>query len=319
MGGILVTGVGGFIGSRLTERLLETGRPVTVLDDFSTGQERFLAEASKRPGFRLVRGSVLDRAALRGAMTGASFVYHLSANADVRRGLERPFRDLEQNTLATFGVLETMRELGVKGLAFPSTGSVYGEPEIFPTPENAPFPVQTSLYGASKLACEGLIGAYAHGFGLDAWIFRMVSALGERYTHVHVLDFCRQLREHPERLELLGDGRQRKAYLHVDDVVDAFLLALGKNSDPSPRIFNVCGDEEVTVNESASWIAAELGLSPKVTHAGGVRGWPGDSPHIFLDAARLRALGWSAKIPLREAVARTVRWLTANPRVLEAA
>ncbi len=316
VGKILVTGGAGFIGSRLTDRLLEAGRAVVVLDDFSSGRERFLADASKRPGFELMRGDVRDREALRKAMCGVSFVYHLSANADVRRGLERPSRDLEQNTLATFGVLEAMRELGVKGLAFPSTGSVYGEPEIFPTPENAPFPVQTSLYGASKLACEGLIGAYAHGFGLDAWIFRMVSSLGERYTHGHVLDFYRQLRAHPERLELLGDGRQRKAYLHVDDVVDAFLLALEKNSEASPRVLNVCGEEECTVDESAGWIAAELGVSPKLSHGGGVRGWPGDSPHIFLDAARLRALGWSAKIPLREAVLRTVRWLKANPWAL---
>ena len=146
----------------------------------------------------MVRGDTLDADALTRAMRGADFVFHLAANADVRFGTEHPRRDLEQNTIATFNVLEAMRADGVRRMAFSSTGSIYGEPEVFPTPESAPFPVQTSLYGASKLAAEGLIQAYCEGFGFQGYIFRFVSILGERYTHGHVFDFYRQLREHPQ-------------------------------------------------------------------------------------------------------------------------
>src|SRR5262249_38398662 len=159
-------------------------------------------------------------------MRGAELVIHLAANADVRFGTEHPRRDVEQNTLATFNVLEAMRASGVTRIAFASTGSIYGEAAVFPTPEDAPFPIQTSFYGASNLAAEGLIQAYAEGFGFQGYIFRFVSILGERYTHGHVLDFYRQLREHPDRLDVLGNGRQRKSYLHVEDCIAAMLLAL---------------------------------------------------------------------------------------------
>ena len=192
-----VTGAAGFIGSNLVDRLLAAGHEVTGFDNFSTGFLRFLEGAQANPRFRLMEGDLLDLDAVKRAMTGADFVFHLAANADVRFGPDHPRRDLEQNTIVTWNVLEAMRAAGVRRIAFASTGSVYGEPEIFPTPETAPFPVQTSLYGASKLAAEGMIAAYATAFGFQAYIFRFVSILGERYTHGHVLDFYRQLLEHP--------------------------------------------------------------------------------------------------------------------------
>ena len=219
---VLVTGGAGFIGSNLADRLAaDSAREVVVYDNFSTGRELFLAQALAKPNVRIVKGDLQDTERLTQAMRGCDFVFHLAANADVRFGTEHPRKDLEQNTMVTFNVLEAMRHNGVKRLAFSSTGSVYGEATVIPTPETAPFPVQTSLYGASKLACEGLIAAYAEGFGIQSYIFRFVSILGERYTHGHVFDFYRKLLRDPARLEILGDGHQRKSYLYIQDCLDA--------------------------------------------------------------------------------------------------
>src|SRR5471032_313360 len=179
---VFVTGAAGFIGSSLVDRLLADGVAVVGWDNFVTGQERFVAGARQHPQFRLVRGDNLDLPALTAAMAGCDFVFHFAANADVRFGTEHPRKDLEQNTIATFTVLEAMRATGVRRVAFSSTGSIYGEAHVFPTPEDAPFPIQTSLYGASKLAGEGLIQAYCVGYGMRAYIFRFVSILGERYS-----------------------------------------------------------------------------------------------------------------------------------------
>ena len=192
-------------------------------------------------------------------MRGCDTVFHLAANADVRHGVEHPRKDLEQNTLGTSSVLEAMRLRGVRRIAFASTGSVYGEAAVIPTPEDAPFPVQTSLYGASKLAAEGLIAAYAEAFGIQAWIFRFVSILGERYTHGHVFDFYRQLLEHPGRLDVLGDGTQRKSYLYVQDCIDAVMLALEK-ADARVNILNLGTDEYCQVKDSVGWICEHLRL-----------------------------------------------------------
>src|SRR5688572_17278466 len=227
-----VTGGAGFIGSNLVDRLLARGASVTAYDNLSTGQVKFLDQARGKPGFKLVEGDVLDEKKLASAVAGHDFVFHFAANADVRFGTQHPRRDLEQNTIATYNVLEAMRGNGIKHIAFSSTGSIYGEPNVFPTPEDAPFPVQTSLYGASKLAGEGLIQAYATGFGFRGYIFRFVSILGERYSHGHVYDFYKQLISHPGHIDVLGNGKQRKSYLYVQDCVDAILTVIGKAQDP---------------------------------------------------------------------------------------
>ena len=313
---ILVTGAAGFIGSNLVDRLLADGHEVTGFDNFSTGRPEFLEGALAAPRFRLERGDLLDSEALTRAMAGAELVFHMAANADVRFGTQHPRRDLEQNTIGTANVLEAMRARGVGRIAFPSTGSVYGEPAIFPTPEDAPFPVQTSLYAASKLAAEALIEAYAEGFGMQGYIFRFVSILGERYTHGHVLDFHRQLREHPEHLDVLGDGKQRKSYLYVQDCVDAMLLAV-ESAGSRLSIFNLGTDEYCSVNDSIGWISERLGCTPRLQYQGGERGWVGDSPFIFLDCSRIRALGWRPKLSIREAVGRTVDYLRDNLWVCE--
>jgi UDP-glucose 4-epimerase len=311
-----VTGAAGFIGSNLTDRLLAEGHAVTGYDNFSTGYREFLEQAQTCPQFHLVEGDLLDAGALARALAGADIVFHLAANADVRFGPDHPRKDLEQNTIATSNVLEGMRAAGVHRIVFSSTGSVYGEPEVFPTPENAPFPIQTSLYAASKLAAEGLISAYAAAYGFQAWIFRFVSILGERYTHGHVFDFYKQLLAHPERLDVLGDGHQRKSYLYVHDCIDAIFTAIDRATD-AVNVFNLGTGEYCEVNDSIGWIAERLGVSPALEYAGGRRGWVGDSPFIFLDCSRTRSLGWQPKLTIQQGIVRTLDFLRQNPWVLE--
>jgi UDP-glucose 4-epimerase len=312
-----VSGGAGFIGSSLVDRLLADGHTVVAYDNFSTGQRAFLDGALKHPKFSLVEGDTLDAAALSRAMVGAEIVFHLAANADVRFGTEHPRKDLEQNTIATFNVLEAMRANGVKRIAFSSTGSVYGEAQVFPTPEDAPFPMQTSLYGASKLAGEGLIAAYGAGFGFEGCIFRFVSILGERYTHGHVFDFYRSLRQDPTRLRVLGNGRQRKSYLYIGDCVDAMLIAMEKTQG-TIEIYNLGTSEYCEVNDSIAWISERLGVSPRLEYTGGDRGWIGDNPFIFLDTAKITSLGWQPKLTIREGILRTLEYLKANSALLEA-
>jgi UDP-glucose 4-epimerase len=316
-----VTGAAGFIGSNLVDRLLADGVEVVGWDNMSTGQERFVAEASRSRAFTLVRGDNLDLPLLTRSMAGCDIVFHLAANADVRFGTEHPRRDLEQNTIATQNVLEAMRAGGIKTIAFSSTGSVYGEAKMIPTPEDAPFPVQTSLYGASKVAGEGLIAAYAEGFGFEAYIFRFVSILGERYTHGHIFDFYKQLTEHPEWLKILGNGQQRKSYLYVQDCVDAILHVVREGTARSAphrtQIYNLGTTEYVQVNDSVRHICGALGLNPELRYTGGDRGWIGDNPFILLDTAKIRATGWKPKLTIEQGIIRTLKWLEANRWVYE--
>jgi UDP-glucose 4-epimerase len=321
-----VTGAAGFIGSNLVDRLLADGVRVTGWDNLSTGQLRFLDGAAAHPRFRLVRGDNLDLTALTAAMSGADFVFHLAANADIRDGWKHPAKDLQQNTVATFNVLEAMRANGARRIAFSSTGSVYGEalvtPET-PTPEDDSFPVQTSLYGASKTAGEGLISAYAEGAQIDeAYVFRFVSILGERYTHGHVFDFYQQLIAHPDHLRVLGNGTQRKSYLYVQDCIDAMLhvarAATARGAKHRTQVYNLGTPEFVQVNDSIGCICAALGLKPRLDYTGGDRGWVGDNPFIFLDTKKIQATGWRPKLTIEQGIIRTLRWLEANRWVYEA-
>ena len=313
-----VTGGAGFIGSNMVDRLLgEPDNEVVAYDNFSTGRKEFLEDALKNDRFTLVTGDTLDLDAMTEAMKGCEFVFHFAANADVRMGCEHPKKDLEQNTIATYNVLEAMRANGIKKIGFSSTGSVYGEAEVIPTPEDAPFPIQTSLYGASKLACEGLLAAYAEGFGYTAYIFRFVSILGERYTHGHVFDFCKRLKDDPTHLHILGDGHQKKSYLYVKDCMEAILTVV-RNAKEKVNIYNLGTDEYVEVNDSVRFICGKLGVKPEFTYAGGERGWIGDNPFIYLDTAKVRSLGWAPGATIEEGVVKTVEYLMANPWVFEA-
>jgi UDP-glucose 4-epimerase len=312
----LVTGGAGFIGSTLADRLQADGVEVVILDDFRTGRREFLTGLLDR-GATLVEGDVLDPDALEQAMDGVDTVFHMQANADVRHGLEHPQRDLEQNTIATSNVLEAMRVAGAQRIAFASSGSAYGEPTTFPTPETEAFPVQTSLYGASKAAGEGMIAAYSHGYGFTGVAYRFVSILGERYTHGHVFDFYRALKADPTRLRVLGDGRQEKSYLYVQDCVEGILTGLRHAGDrPGYEVYNLGSDETLVVDDSVARITARLGLRPDVEHTGGTRGWAGDSPLIQLDCTKIRALGWKPRLTIGEAIDRTLDWFEAHPEIV---
>jgi UDP-glucose 4-epimerase len=312
----IVTGCAGFVGSNLVDRLLADGYHVIGIDNFSTGQCRFLDGALKDSNFRLIEIDLLDLDNLKLAFEDGEIVFHFAANADVRFGTDHPRRDLEQNTIATYNVLEAMRSNGIKKIAFSSTGSVYGEASVIPTPENGPFPIQTSLYGASKAACEGLISAYCEGFGFQSWIFRFVSILGERYTHGHIFDFYQKLKKDPTCLEVLGNGKQRKSYLYVQDCIEAILLAVDKASD-KVNIFNLGVDNYVEVNDSIGWICQELGVTPRLEYSGGDRGWIGDNPFIFLDTQKIQSLGWKPKVSINQGVLKTIEYLSVNEWVFE--
>ena len=310
-----VTGCAGFIGSNLVDRLLQQGHEVVGYDNFSTGHKEFLNAALQNKNFRLIQGDLLDRDTLNASMQNINAVFHMAANADVRFGTHHPHKDLEQNALATFHVLEAMRTHHVKRIIFASTGSIYGESTIIPTPEDASFPVQTSLYGASKLAAEGLIQAYCEGFQFQSYIFRFVSILGERYTHGHVFDFYKQLLADPKTLHVLGNGKQKKSYLYIQDCVDAISFAI-QHAKEKINIFNLGTDEYCEVNDSIRWICQYLNVSPTLNYGGGERGWIGDNPFIFLDTNKLRQLGFKPKLSIEQSIIKTIAYLKENPWVM---
>jgi len=318
---VFITGAAGFIASNLVDFLLAEGRHVVGWDNFSTGHEIFLEGARKHARFTLIRGDNLDPDALAAAMKGCDTVFHLAANADVRFGLNHPGKDLQQNTIATFNVLEAMRANGIKTIAFASTGSVYGEALIIPSPEDHPFPIQTSLYAASKLAGEALVHSYCEGYGFEGYVFRFVSILGERYTHGHVFDFYRQLLEHPDHLKVLGDGTARKSYLYVQDCLAAMLhvmnAGLAKRAKHRVEVFNLGTPEYVRVNDSIGYICGALGLQPRLEYTGGDRGWVGDNPFIFLETRKIQSTGWKPALTIEQGIGRTLRWLQSNQWVFK--
>jgi len=312
----IVTGCAGFIGSSLVDRLLSLGHEVIGVDNFSTGQREFIEKAMTSPHFQLLEIDLLDLLSLKKAFTGCEMVFHLAANADVRFGVNHPEKDLEQNTIATFNVLEAMRANDIKRIAFSSTGSIYGESTIIPTPENAPFPIQTSLYGSSKLAGEGLIQAYCEGFGFKSWIFRFVSILGERYTHGHVFDFYRKLLENPNELTVLGNGLQKKSYLYIQDCLDAILFCMDHFNE-KVNVINLGTNEYCQVKDSIGWITEHLGLKPALKFTGGERGWIGDNPFIFLDTKKLNEAGFKPQLSIKASIIKTLEYLIANKWILE--
>jgi UDP-glucose 4-epimerase len=313
---VCITGGAGFVGSNLADRLSAQGTEVVIVDNFRTGRHEFIAEALERPGVRLVEGDIGEMAVLEDAVEGCDWVFHLQANADVQMGFRDPRRDLEQNTICTSNVLEAMRGAEVTRIVFSSTGAIYGEPSVFPTPEDAPFPVQNSLYGASKLAAESMISAYATGYGFTGLIFRYAAILGERYTHGHLFDFYCGLKRDPTRLRVLGDGGQNKTFLYVQDCIDGMLAAAERHrEEPGAHIYNIGTDETFFVRDSARTVAEHLGLSPEFWYTGGRGGWTGDNPQIYLDTARICGLGWKPRLTIREGVIRTLQWLDANEYV----
>jgi UDP-glucose 4-epimerase len=315
---IVVTGAAGFIGSHVVDHFLAQGHQILGLDNFSTGLPEFLKSAHQQPGFHFEELDLVfaDKVEVALKKFKPDCVIHLAANADVRRGLETPRKDIEQGTLVTFNVLNAARLSGAKKFAYSSTGSVYGEATVFPTPENCPFPIQTSLYGASKLAGEALVQAFAEGYGMQGHIFRFVSILGERYTHGHVFDFIAKLKKDPTQIEVLGNGKQRKAYLYVGDCVSAISTIIEKCTD-KVSVHNLGPSEYVDVDQSLSRLCKVMKLEPKRNYSGGERGWIGDSPFIFLDCQKLRNLGWAPTKTILDSVENTAQYLLQNAWIFD--
>lgn len=310
-----VTGGAGFIGSNLVDRLLHLGHEVVVFDNFSTGQQVFVDHNLKNPAYLLIEGDVLDKAILTSAMRDCDFVFHFQANADVRGGMVNTLVDLDQNIIGTHHVLEAMKINDIRKIAFASSATVYGEPEQIPTPEDIA-PIQTSLYGASKYSAEALIQAYCEYFELQSWIFRFVSFMGPRYTHGVIYDFMKKLRDNPKELNILGDGTQRKSYLHVADGVEAILLAIEKTDNKS-NIFNLGNIDWINVTDLADVVCEALGLSDvKYKFSGGKRGWLGDTPFVHLDITKISALGWKPRFSVKETILETVKYLRQNEAIL---
>ena len=313
---IIVTGCAGFIGSHLVEKLLKLNKKIIGIDNLNTGQKKFLKESLKNKNFKFIKCNLLNLKKIKEIFRKSESVYHLAANADVRYGFKDPYKDLEQNTIVTSNVLEAMRLNNIKKIIFCSTGSIYGEPKKFPTPENVSFPLQTSFYGASKLAGESLVQAYCENYGFKTWIFRFVSILGNRYTHGHVYDFCKQLFKNRKILKALGDGYQKKSYLNVGDCIKAILIATSKSKN-KVNIFNLGTNEYITVKDSIKIICNELRLKPKIYFSGGKRGWIGDSPFIYLSNKKIKSLGWKPKFTIKESLIQTVRYLKNNKWTFE--
>jgi UDP-glucose 4-epimerase len=314
-GRVLVTGGAGFIGSHVVDRLAAGGAEVVVYDNFSTGRHEYLAHHATNRAVRVIDGDVLDRDKLSHAMHGCTAVFHFQANADVRGGMANTRIDLEQNTIATWNVLESIRETGPQLIVFASSATVYGEPKQFPTPESYA-PLHTSLYGASKLAGEAMIQAYGEYFGIRNFCFRFVSWIGERYSHGVIFDFMKKLRDSPHELEILGDGSQTKSYLDVEDGVAGIFAAIERSS-ATTNVFNLGHDECMNVKELAAIVVEELGLQDvRFRFTGGPRGWLGDSPVVRLDTTAIKQLGWMAKFPIETGVRRTVRYLRDNASLL---
>ena len=308
---VLVTGCAGFIGSHLSEKLIAKGYTVTGIDNLSTGKLNFIKKLKSNKKFKFFKIDLYKQKNLYKYFNGNQIVFHMAANADVKNGFLNPKRDIEQNTIVTHNVLEAMRKNRIKRIIFASTGSIYGEPKIFPTKENYSFPIQTSLYGSSKLACEGLIQAYSSGFGFHSTILRFVSIMGKRYSHGHLFDFYKQLLINKNKLKVLGNGLQKKSYLNIEDCVDAITLTMNRNKNPI-EIYNLGTDKFITVNHTIKTILKILNLSPKIYYKGGNRGWIGDSPKIYLDTKKIKKIGWRPKKTIEESIKETIEFFNHN-------
>ena len=307
---ILITGVAGFIGSNLNDYLLAKKYKIVGIDNFSTGKKSFLSKAYNEKNFELINSDICDLDLTNSIFQDIDVIVHLAANADVRDGPKHPKKDLQENTINTSIMLELARLNDVKKFIFSSTGSVYGEHIEVPTKEDASFPIQTSLYGASKLAGESLITSYSYAYGLQSYIFRFVSILGKRYTHGHVVDFYKKLMNNNKILKILGDGTQTKSYLHVKDCIRALFKAIESDNEKLINIYNIGTPETITVTNSAKLIANRLGFNPTFEYSGGDRGWIGDNPLIHLCCKRIKKeLAWEPNYSIKESLLDTVDYL----------
>lgn len=302
-----VTGGAGFIGSHLVDRLITEGNGVTVFDNLSSGKEDFITAHKENPRFRFIAGELLDLDTLLAANKDHEVVFHLAANPDARRGIEDTALDLRLETVATYNVLESMRRNGIRQIVFTSSGTIYGETPPVPVPEDHGPVLPISLYGAGKLASEGLISAFCHTFDMQAWIFRLANIVGGRATHGVIFDFTNSLEKDRQELKILGDGTQCKPYIHVSECIDGMLYGL-RNAHDRLNVFNLGTSTGTDVNTIARTIVAELGWKDTgFRYTGGDRGWPGDVPQFRCDVSKMKRLGWETSLTSDEAVRKAVK------------
>lgn len=312
---ILVTGAAGFIATNLIPRLIKAGHEVHGVDNFFLGKREFV---ERSPEMRFHEMDLLDRDGVAAlfAEVKPDRVWHLAANSDIGFGTKYTDFDLKGGTLVTYNVLEAMRLAGTRELVFASSGAIYGEPAVMPTPEDyGPlFPI--SMYAASKIACETMITSFCHNYAMRTWIFRFGNIVGPFPTHGVIYDFIRKLMADPTRLPMLGDGQQSKPYVHVEDCLDGMMFGQDHGHD-EVNCYNLAVPDQTSVNEIAQWTIEEMGLDPervRIERSGGKRGWPGDVTQVKLDTRRMEALGWRPKMSSGEAVRRTIRECVAQLR-----
>lgn len=303
-----VTGGCGFIGSHLVDRLVSSG-DVVVYDNLSSGKIEYVRCHLNKDNFKFIKGDLLNKTALKKAMRGSDAVFHMAANPEIRIGITSPKVDFEQGVMATYNVLEVIRACGIRKMIFASSSTVFGQPDVRPTPEDYGPMKPISIYGASKMACEGLISAYSHMFNIQSWIFRFANIVGKRTTHGILFDLIGKLNRDRRVLEVLGDGNQKKSYLLVEDCVDGMLYAINNASD-SINIFNLGTGDDIKVSEIVKILLNKLGLNnTKIRYTGGVSGWRGDVPLMLLDTTRMNSLGWRVRYGSSEAIARAVEYI----------
>ena len=304
---VFVTGGAGFIGSHLVDKLIGRGDSVTVFDNLSSGEKQFLEPHFKNKNFRFVEADLLDFDIIKNEIKGHDAIFHIAANPFVRLGEKQTRLDLDQGAIATYNILESMRLNDIKKIVFSSSSVVYAETPPIALPETYGPTLPISLYGAGKLAAEGLISAFCGTFGFQAWIFRFANVVGIRGTHGVIVDFIDKLNKNPKELEILGDGKQQKPYLHATEVCDGMLHGFG-HSNEQVNLFNLGVDSNTTVTKIAEMVVEEMGLKDvEFKYTGGKRGWPGDVPRFQLDATKINKLGWKAKYTSNDAVRKAIR------------
>jgi len=311
-----ITGGAGFIGSHLADALLARGVEVTAYDNLSKGypDDRRIRHLYGHPRFRFVRGDLLDTQRLASALEGHDIVWHLAAESRIPMQGVDPWDHLRDNILATFHLLEAVRQVGIRQFVYSSASTVYGEPRVIPTPEDAGPLLPISIYGATKLGCEGLVSAYAHLYGIQSWMFRFGNVVGSRMDHGVILDFIRKLRRNPHELEVLGNGEQEKNFFLVEDCIEGMLCAVTRARDRACEVFNLGNESTTRISEVARIVIEEMGLKGvRIRYTGGDRGWPGDVPRVIFDLTKIHRLGWRASCSSTEAVRLTARRLLEDP------
>jgi len=306
---VFVSGGAGFIGSHLVDKLMTLGHTVTVYDNLSSGKVEFIEHHFGNPKFKFIKADMLDLKILTDNIKGHDVIFHLAANPEAREGIYKTNLDLEQNTIATYNVLESMRRNNIKKIVFTSSGTIYGEAPFVPIKEDYGPLLPISLYGASKLACEALISGFCHLFDIQAWIFRLGNVIGPRATHGVIFDLINKLRKNSSILEVLGDGGQTKPYIYVDDCINGILFGF-QNANEKINVFNLATSTVTSVKDIVKSILEKMECqNSQVEYTGGRRGWPGDIPEVLTSVEKLRKLGWTAKLTSDEAVMKAMNCL----------